>query len=133
MQRPARADIERQAICRLPIILCEILFNVIARANLALLEIDLKCIDLAEEEAGNGVPAVGYTLLISTRVGEPKRTRRVGRGYGVEFIPAVIEPDLQGVPASCPGRGVNHLPNRGLILRKRARGWAELLKAREGE
>ncbi len=64
---PASAEVECEAVGCPPVILEEILLDVCARTDLALLQIDLEGIDLTEQEAGERVAAVGYALLIGAR------------------------------------------------------------------
>ena len=58
VQGPACADVEGEAVGDAPVVLHEVLLDVVARADLAGLEIDREGVDLAEKEAGDGVAAV---------------------------------------------------------------------------
>ena len=124
VQGVARAEVQGQAVGELPIVLREELEDVIARRDLALLQIDLKRVDLAEEEAGDGVAAVGYALLIGSGGGERKGAGGIGRRDGVELIPAEIEAELELMRSASVGDVVDCLPDRGLILREGAGGGA---------
>ena len=106
----------------------------VAGADLAGLEIDLEGVDLAEEEAGEGVAAVGDALLVvGAGGGEGEGAGGVGRGDGVELVPAEVDAGLEGVGAVGEDDGVDELPDGGLELREGAGGGAELLEAGEGE
>ena len=94
MERPACAEVERETIGDSPVILGEVFLDVIAGTNLVFLQIDLKCVDLAEQKAGDGVAAIGDALLIGARGGECKGACGVRRRDGVELVPA----DSRGQP-----------------------------------
>ncbi len=97
---PARADVGGEAVGDFPVVLDEILLDLVARPNLAFLQVDLEGIDLAEEEAGDGVAAVGDALLIGSSGGEGKGAGGIGRGNGVELIPAEVAAELECVRAA---------------------------------
>ena len=64
MQRVTGSDVQSEAAGEFPIVLRKELEDVIARLDPALLQIDLECVNLAKQEAGDGISAVGDALLI---------------------------------------------------------------------
>src|SRR5215813_13183798 len=72
VESPACSEIKRQAICEAPVILPKELKDVIARPKLALLKINLECIHLSEQKAGERIACVGHALLIRSRCGKGK-------------------------------------------------------------
>jgi hypothetical protein len=82
VKRVARPNVERQPIGRLPVVLCEVLLDVVPWADNALLQVDLKRVHLANQEAGDRVSAVCDTLLICAR----GRKRRPKRGDGAVSV-----------------------------------------------
>ena len=97
MEGLACANVGGEAVGDLPVVLREIFFDVIAGADLAFLQVDRKGVDLAEEKTGDGVAAVGDTLLVGSGGGEGERAGRIGRGDGIELIPAEIAAGFKGV------------------------------------
>src|SRR6202022_2409929 len=61
---PAGSEVEGEVGEDLPVVLHEVLLNVVAGADLAGLEVDLEGVDLAEQEAGEGRAGVGDSLLV---------------------------------------------------------------------
>ena len=82
--------------------------------------VDLKRVDLAEQEAGDGIPAVGDALLVGARGGKCERAGGIGRRDGIQLIPAQISSDLECVAASCQHDRIENLPDCCLILREGA-------------
>ena len=117
----------------LPVVLHEVLLDVVAGTDLAVLQVDLEGVDLAEQEAGDGVAAVGDALLVGAGGGEGEGAGGVGRRDGVELVPAEVDAGFEGVPAARADDGVDELPDGGLVLREGAGRGAELLESGEGE
>ena len=133
VQGPARADVQGEAVGGLPIILQEVLFDLVAGADDALLKIDLEVVDLAEEEACEGVAAVGDALLVGAGGGECEEAGGAGRRDGVENVPAEVEARFEGVTAAGEDGGFEYLPDGCLVLREGAGRGAELLESGDGE
>src|SRR3569833_458072 len=133
MECIAGADVESEAAGEFPSVLYTEFDDAITGADLPLLEVDLEVIDLAEEEAGDRVAAIGYALLIGTCAGKRKSAGWVRRCDGVQLVPAEIEPEFELVRSAGPGKVVDCLPDGGLILREGAGRRTELLEAGEGE
>ena len=127
------AEVEGEAAGDAPIILNEVLLDLVAGADLAGLEVDLEGVDLAEEEAGDGVAAVGDALLVGSGGGEGEGAGGVGGRDGVEFVPAEVDAGFEGVAAASEDDGVDELPDGGLVQREGAGGGAELLESGEGK
>ena len=133
MEGPAGADVGGEAVGELPVVLGEVLFDVVAGTDSVFLEVDLEGVDLAEEKAGDGVAAVGDALLIGAGGGEGEGAGWIGRGDGVELIPAEVDAGFEGVRAADEDEAVDELPDGGLVAGEGAGGGAELLESGEGE
>ena len=124
----AGAEVEGETVGDLPVILEEVLLDLVAGADLAGLEIDLEGIDLAEKKTCDGVAAVGDPLLIRTSGGEGEGAGGIRRGDGVELVPAEVDACTDGVAAAGEDDGVEKLPDSGLEPGRRCWRGAELLR-----
>ena len=129
----ACSQVEGEAAGDAPVILKEVFLDLVAWADLAGLEVDLEGVDLAEEEAGDSVAAVGNALLVGSGGGEGEGAGGVGGRDGVELVPAEVYAGAEGVAAVSEDDGVEELPDGGLKLGEGAGGGAELLESGEGE
>ena len=140
VQGVAGAEVDGQAVGGAPVVLRVVLLDVVAGAEDGGLEVDVEGIDLAEEEAGEGVAAGGGGaavggLGVGSGGGKGEGAGGVGGGDGVELVPADIGAELEagGGRGACSSRVSVELPDGGLVLREGAGGGAELLEAGEGE
>jgi len=133
MQRVSGADVQSQARGEFPIVLRKEFKNAIARPDPALLQIDLECVHLAKQKTGDGVPAIGNTLLIGPGSRKREGAGRIGRRHCVQLVPAKIKAKLELMRSSRVRNIIDRLPRGSLVLRERAGGRAKLLKSREGE
>ncbi len=115
MEGPACADIEGQIVGDTPVVFCEVLLDVVAGTELGCLQVDLESVDLAEQEAGDGVAAAGDALLIRASGGEGEGAGGVRRCDGVELVPAEVGAGFEGVSATGVDDRVDELPDGGLI------------------
>ncbi len=138
VEGPAKAEVGGEFGREAPVVLDEVLLQVVAGAQDTGLKVDREGINLAEEEAGEAVAAggaggAGGGLRVGPGGGEGKAAGGIGRGDGVELVPADVGADAEVVFAAGEEDGVGELPDAGLVLREDAGGGAELSEAGEGE
>src|SRR5262249_27408446 len=133
VQSPARSEVERKAIGDVPIVLQEEFGDAIAGPKFVLLEIDLECVHLSEQEASKSIAAVSYALLVRPGCGKRKGSGRIRWRHSVELVPAKVGACLNRMPSSRVFHAFHNFPYGGLKLREGASRRTELLKAGQGK
>src|SRR6185436_18148159 len=103
IQRVAQSRIERQAIGHLPVVLNEVFLNVRALLNIGLLEIDIECLHLSQQEAREGITGGRDAGEIAPDYREGERSSRPWRLDDVEPFPPPVETHLHRMSTLQPG------------------------------